>query len=134
MYLRVFVKKRLLCRLKQPPLKDNFSVNQLRAQARRYQYPIEQCEKLIFCSLIHFIEISFLKSAYRFMCVIHSFKQLQFCSVSTSSDVAMFRFVLRFKLRIDNKIFMFISVIVEIQLYEVVQSNTVELTINHTSI
>ena len=33
----------------QPPLKDYFSVNQLRAPARRYQYPIEQCEKLIFC-------------------------------------------------------------------------------------
>ena len=58
------------------------------------------------------------------MCVIHSFKQFQFCSVCTNSDVPMFRFVLRFKLRIDNKIFMFISVIVEIQLYEVVQSNT----------
>ena len=43
---------------KQPPLKDHFSVNQLRAPARRYQYPIEQCEQLIFCSLIHFIEIS----------------------------------------------------------------------------
>ena len=60
------------------------------------------------------------------MCVIYSFKQFQFCSVSTSSDVPMNRFVLRFKLHIDNKIFMFISVIVEIQLYEVVQSNTVE--------